>query len=185
MYSRIHILGASGAGTSTLGRALAGRLSYAHLDSDDYFWKHKYTEQTEITERLSRIKHDLDTREPWILSGAVCGWGDGLRSSFDLVVFLWIPPEIRLARLRAREYGRYGKEILPGGSQFEATQAFMEWAALYETAGPEVRSRVLHEEWMSGLECPVLRLEDDLTVEERVQAVLTEMSTTNQKARRT
>ncbi|MNI83264.1 hypothetical protein D3C73_1400530 [compost metagenome] len=50
----------------------------------------------------------------------------------------------------------------------------MEWAALYDTAGPEVRSRVLHEEWMSRLQCPVLRLEGDMTVDARVEAVLRE-----------
>ncbi|OKP77875.1 hypothetical protein A3844_29205 [Paenibacillus helianthi] len=174
MYSKIHILGASGSGTSTLGRALAEHLPHLHLDSDDYFWAHKYTKQTEINERLRTIHRDLDQKEPWILSGAVCGWGDGLRPWFDLVVFLWIPGEIRLERLRAREALRYGAEILPGGSMFDEVQTFMEWAALYDTAGPEVRSRILHEEWMSQLQCPVLRLEGDMTVEERVEAVLKE-----------
>ncbi|MBW4083103.1 AAA family ATPase [Paenibacillus sp. S150] len=176
MYSRIHIMGASGAGTSTLGRALADHLPHVHLDSDDYFWERKYTKQTEITERLGRITGDLDQRERWILSGAVCGWGDGLRPRFDLVVFLWIPQDIRLERLRTREYERYGVESLPGGSMFEGVQAFMEWAALYDTAGREVRSRILHEEWMSCLSCPVLRLEGDLSVEERTKVVLKEMS---------
>ncbi|KWX78630.1 AAA family ATPase [Paenibacillus jilunlii] len=174
MYSRIHIMGASGAGTSTLGRSLAERLPHVHLDSDDYFWEHKYTQQTELTERLRTIQRDLDQQEPYILSGAVCGWGDGLRPRFDLVVFLWIPPEIRLERLRMREYERYGADSLPGGSKFQEVQTFMEWAALYDTAGPEVRSRVLHEEWMSRLQCPVLRLEGDMTVDARVEAVLRE-----------
>jgi hypothetical protein len=34
----VHIFGASGAGTSTLGRALGERLALAHLDTDDFFW---------------------------------------------------------------------------------------------------------------------------------------------------
>ncbi|WP_042202616.1 AAA family ATPase [Paenibacillus camerounensis] len=176
MKRRIHIMGASGSGTSTLGQALAGRLPHRHLDSDDYFWEHKYTKQRDIIERLSRITYDLDQHEPWILSGAVCGWGDGLRSYFDLVIFLWIPPELRLERLRAREYERYGTESLPGGSRYEDVQAFLEWASLYDTAGPEVRSRKLHEAWMLELDCPVLRLEGDFPVEERVEAVLDYLS---------
>ncbi|MNB76872.1 hypothetical protein D3C75_235450 [compost metagenome] len=176
MKHRIHIMGASGAGTSTLGQALASRLPHRHLDSDDYFWEHKYTKQRDITERLSSIKYDLDQPEPWILSGAVCGWGDGLRPYFDLVIFLWIPPELRLERLRAREYERYGTESLPGGSRYEDVQTFLEWASLYDTAGPEVRSRKLHESWMLELDCPVLRLEGDLPVEERVEAVLDYLS---------
>jgi len=38
MIQRIHILGASGSGTTTLGRALAERLQCPHFDTDDYFW---------------------------------------------------------------------------------------------------------------------------------------------------
>lgn len=169
---KIHIMGASGVGTSTLGQQLAKVLPHVQLDSDDYFWEYKYTKQTEINDRLTRLKQDLDYKESWILSGAVCGWGDGLRAYFDLVIFLWIPQEIRLNRLRGREYDRYGDDILPGGKKYEANQTFMEWAALYDTAGVEVRSKMLHEEWMSVLKCPVLRIEGDLTAQERVEVVL-------------
>ena len=169
---RIHIMGASGSGTSTLGEELSTVLPHVHLDSDDYFWEHKFTVQTDVNERLSRIKRDLSANEPWILSGAVCGWGDGLRPFFDLVIFLRIPHDLRLERLRAREYARYGDEIHPGGSKYEATQTFLEWASLYDKAGVEVRSKVLHEQWMSELECPILRIEGDYTVIERVQTVL-------------
>jgi adenylate kinase family enzyme len=35
---RVHILGASGAGTTTLAQALAARLGSPHYDVDDYFW---------------------------------------------------------------------------------------------------------------------------------------------------
>ena len=34
----IHVMGASGSGTTSLGRALADRLDIAHLDTDDFFW---------------------------------------------------------------------------------------------------------------------------------------------------
>ena len=34
----VHVFGASGAGTSTLGRALT-EYGYTHLDTDDYYWK--------------------------------------------------------------------------------------------------------------------------------------------------
>jgi len=34
----VHITGASGSGTTTLGRALAERLGWMHLDTDDFYW---------------------------------------------------------------------------------------------------------------------------------------------------
>lgn len=176
MYRRIHIMGASGAGTTTLGKALAARLPHVQLDSDDYYWEQKYSIKSDVAARLSRLQADLKRKEPWILSGALCGWGDPLRDTFDLVIFLWIPEEIRLGRLRAREYERYGDEGLPGGDKYEDVESFIAWAAQYDAGGLEVRSRMLHEEWMAALSCDLLRLEEDLTVEERVEAVLHYMS---------
>lgn len=38
MKQAIHIYGASGSGTSTLGKKISEELGYRFLDSDDYFW---------------------------------------------------------------------------------------------------------------------------------------------------
>lgn len=169
---RIHILGASGSGTSTLGEALSKELPHKHLDTDDYFWIDKYTKQSKLPERRKWLKTDLLEHEKWILSGAVCGWGDDFIAHFDLIIFLWIPGDIRLERLRAREFQRYGNEVLVGGSKYDDSKTFLEWAALYDDAGMEVRSRVLHEHWMKGAPCPILKNEGDMSVEERVEMVL-------------
>lgn len=117
-------MGASGVGTSTLGVALSKRLPHTHLDTDNYYWLDKFTKKREIPERRKLLEKDLTINEKWILSGAVCGWGDNLKSYFDLVVFLWIPQEIRLERLRHREFQRYGNEVLAGGSKYEQSKAF-------------------------------------------------------------
>ncbi len=103
---------------------------------------------------------------------SVCGWGDELRSAFDLIVFLYVPEDVRLMRLREREYERYGDKILPGGSMHAQSQTFLEWASRYDAAGSEVRSRVLHEEWMAHTACPILRLEGEHTVQERAEMIL-------------
>lgn len=172
MKNRIHIMGASGSGASTLGNALAEVLPHGVLDGDDYFWIEKFTVRSEPKDRVRLLKRDLDSHRQWILSGAVCGWGDELKGLFDLVIFLHVPPEIRLKRLQERELERYGIAVLPDGERYGQSKAFLEWASLYDHAGPEVRSKVLHEQWMSDLKCPVLRLEGDLTVPERVDRVL-------------
>lgn len=171
MNSKIHILGAAGTRTSTLGNALAQVLPHTHLDTDNYFWITKFTEQRPVSERREMLRNDLSRSEQWILSGAVAGWGDCFRPCFDLVIFLWIPSEVRLARLQQREVERYGNEALAGGSRYEESQAFLEWASVYDHAGMEVRSKTLHEQWMAGLSCPILRIEGDYSIEERVAKV--------------
>jgi adenylate kinase family enzyme len=172
MKGKIHILGAAGSGTSTLGASLSKVLPHTHLDTDDYFWITKFTEQRQVPERRQMLKKDLLLYEKWILSGSICGWGDNLKSYLDLVIFLWIPQEIRLARLQQREIQRYGNDVLAGGSKYDQSKTFLEWASLYDNAGMEVRSKTLHEHWMAELSCPILRIEGDYSVEERVNIVL-------------
>ena len=177
MIRKIHIMGAAGSGTSTLGNSLAKVLPHIHLDTDDYFWISKFNEQRPVPERIEMLRKDLSRSEQWILSGAVAGWGDCFMPYFDLVIFLWIPPEVRIARLQQREIERYGKEALAGGSRYEQSQDFLEWASLYDHAGMEVRSKTLHEQWMAGLSCPTLRIEGDYSIEERVIMVKEYLST--------
>lgn len=169
---KIHILGASGVGTSTLGAALSEVLPHTHMDTDDYYWLTKYTEQRQISVRIATLQQDLSLHNNWVLTGSLCGWGNVFKNNFDLVIFLWISEKIRLERLKQREFQRYGSEILPGGRKYEDSQKFLAWASLYDHAGKEVRSKALHEQWLQDLPCPVLRIEGDYSVQERVTMVL-------------
>ncbi len=173
--ARIHIVGASGSGTTALASAIATRYGHRHLDTDDFFWMptsppFRMTRPQE--ERLALLRQALLEADAWVLSGSLCGWGDPLIPHFDLVVFLAVPTEIRLERLRAREIERYGEQALaPGGDLHAPHLEFLEWAGRYDTGGLEMRSRVLHEAWLAALPGALLRLEDDLSVAERLGEV--------------
>ncbi|WP_430536658.1 AAA family ATPase [Listeria rocourtiae] len=170
---RIHVMGASGVGTSTLGRALANRLGVPFFDTDDYYWEEKYNVKREIEARLEMMEQDFAEHHDWILSGALSNWGTSLERLFDVVVFLEVPRDVRLGRLVNREQMRYGDAILPGGSRYEAHLEFVAWASRYEDGGLDVRSKKLHEAWFQKLNCPVLRVTGDRTVDEEVTQVLT------------
>ncbi|HVG77525.1 MAG TPA: hypothetical protein VNF03_05265 [Patescibacteria group bacterium] len=176
---RVHILGASGSGTTTLGAAVAARLGHAHLDTDDFFWfptEPKFEKIRPREERVALLGAALDRSGGWVLSGSLCGWGDVFIPRFDLVVFIYLPPDLRLARLARREVGRYGAEaIAPGGVHRAKYEAFMAWAAAYETGGVE-RNRTMHEQWLTALPCPVLRLTTVAPVTEHVEAILARLS---------
>jgi adenylate kinase family enzyme len=172
---RLHILGASGSGTSTLAAALCARHGWKHVDTDDIFWLATDPPCAEIRpreERVTLMQAALDGARDWIVSGSMCGWGDVFIPRFDQVVFLVVPSEIRLKRLTAREAGRYGLEaIAPGGRNHEQFIEFMAWTAQYDDGAPTMRSRALHEEWLAKLPCPVLRLEGLQPAEQSVRAV--------------
>jgi adenylate kinase family enzyme len=175
MIRRIHILGASGVGTSTLGKALSEKLNNNHLDTDDYYWlppKYSFKQARERSERQNLLMNDLKKYDNWILSGSLCGWGDIFIPFFDVAVYLWIPEDVRIKRLIEREKQRYGEDIEPGGNKYNQFLEFIEWASKYDEGDVNIRSKALHEEWLSSLKCPIVRLEGDLSVQERVKKIL-------------
>ncbi|HEY7437378.1 MAG TPA: AAA family ATPase [Methylomirabilota bacterium] len=175
MPGRIHIFGASGSGTSSLASALAVRHGHRHLDTDDFFWlptDPPYQQPRPREARLALLRAALVRSPSWVLSGSLCGWGDPLVPEFDLVVYLVVDTEVRLARLRAREAARYGRQaIAPGGARYAAHVEFLSWAGGYDTGGVEMRSRALHEAWLLTLPGAVLRLEGDRPVAEQLARI--------------
>jgi hypothetical protein len=166
---RIHITGASGSGATTLGRELAAHLGFAHLDGDDYYWlptSPPFREKRDAADRLAAILGDLRAVPSAIVSGSMVGWGAELEDGFDLIVFLYLPAQTRIERLRTREVERFGA----------ADPAFLEWAAQYDQGPPEGRSLAKHIAWLAARRCPVLRLEEDLSVAERIRLVLEAMN---------
>ncbi|WP_070000976.1 AAA family ATPase [Cellulosilyticum sp. I15G10I2] len=175
MINRIHILGASGSGTTTLGKALSEKLNYVHLDTDDYYWKPTnppFQEKTICEERQETLKRDLLNNKKWILSGSLCGWGDIFIPYFDLVIFLWIPNELRMNRLMERERRRYEEKIEPSGELYKQHIEFIDWASQYDDGDLNIRSRILHEKWLHELSCKVIRLEGVFELEEKLDKVL-------------
>jgi adenylate kinase family enzyme len=177
MIHRIHILGAFGSGTTTLGQALAERRQCPHFETDDYVWiltDPPYTHQRERTERQQLLMDDLTAQEHWVVSGSLCGWGDVAIPLFELVVFLWVPQDIRMARLRQREHARFGERILPGGDMYESSQAFLARAASYDEGGLDIRSRQRHDQWLGMLPCPIICFEGEYTIEELLAVLMVE-----------
>lgn len=174
MSTRLHVFGASGSGTTTLGAALATALGIRHFDSDTFFWlptEPPFSTPRPKPERDAMAFEALSGSDDWVLSGSIVKWSEDVVGLVEQAVFLYLPPEVRMARLRARETERYCDRIQPGGDMCEASMAFLAWAARYDTAGLEQRSLQTHEAWMRTLSAPVLELRGDLAVAARVAAV--------------
>jgi adenylate kinase family enzyme len=173
---RIHIMGASGSGVTTLGRALADHLALPHHDSDDYFWLPTvppYRTQRAVAERLRLMQDVFLPRADWVLSGSLAGWGDELIPLFDIVVFVQTARDLRLQRLRAREAAHFGADaVAPGGWRHDETESFVEWASHYEDGSREGRNLARHEAWLAGLLCPVLRLDGSRPLVQNVAEIV-------------
>lgn len=174
MINKIHILGASGSGTTTLGIELAKELGYKHFDTDDFLWEETippYQQKRSIENRQKLLGEVLGSNEKWILTGSMVGWGDALVQLFDLVIYLWLPQDIRIQRLRERERGRYGTEIDQGGKMHKTHLDFIDWASEYDKGDETMRSRKYHDLWLSKISCEVMKLEGLYELDEKVDAV--------------
>ena len=162
MAVRVHITGASGAGVSTLGRALAAHFAVPQFDTDDVYWlptDPPFRDKRPIPERLALLRRAF-AKSAFISSGSLDGWGDPLIPFFDAVIFLRTPTALRLARLRARETETFGPaNVAPGGAHHIEHEAFLEWAADYDHGLQSGRNLPRHLTWLATLPCPVLRLD--------------------------
>ena len=108
--ARLHITGASGSGTTTLGAALAATLGCPHHDTDDFYWlptDPPYREERDPAERLRLLETALGSAPAWLLSGSIGGWGEPLTPLFDAVVFLTAPTDMRIERPRRARAARF------------------------------------------------------------------------------
>ena len=150
MYkSVIHIYGASGSGTSTLGRFISEQLGCTFMDTDDYFWlptNPKYTKKREKTERLQLMKKDILHSDKVVISGSLVGWGDDLIQYFTLAVRVVTDKNVRIERLKEREKKHFGSRIEVGGDMQQNYVEFIEWAADYDIGDTNMRSKSEHDQ---------------------------------------
>jgi adenylate kinase family enzyme len=162
---KVHITGASGSGTTTLGQALAQALSSRHLDADHYYWlptTPPYQQKRVQADRLALLHADMQSAPGVVVSGSVVGWGQEIEDAFDLIVFLYLPATLRIERLRQREIASYGV----------VNPEFLAWAAQYDEGPAEGRSLAKHKTWLAQRTCPVLHLERDISVQQRLTQVI-------------
>lgn len=159
------ITGASGSGTTSLGKAMAARLGWHFIDTDDHYWlptKPPYQSKRDTAARLEMMLAELSGHESSIVSGSVMNWGRELEDSFDLIVFLYLDTAIRLRRLKIREERELG----------QVDPEFIEWASQYDNGTTLGRSLVIHKKWLAKRKCRVLNIEGTLSVEERCELVM-------------
>jgi len=172
---KIHVMGASCAGSTTLGNTLAKRLGYTYLDTDAYYFVPSdipFSVRRDPAERIAMMKADFEANDDVIVGGSLVSWGDDWHTRFDLVVFLYVPHDIRMQRLHARELERYGDKIFTDPYRAAQYKKFTAWATGYDDNSTDGRNLNVHQVWLGKLNCPILKIEGDTSVDERVKRVM-------------
>lgn len=176
---KILLFGASGSGTTTLGREIEKRTDFRHLDADDYYWEKTtppFQKKIPLTQRNENLKTDFYKFENVVVSGSMVSWGKEWETAFDLAIFIRLESAERMERLKAREIERYGEKLLTDISIQQNSKAFLEWANQYENPNFNGRSLKVHADWIRLLKCKILRLDGGMDLSKKVEIVLTEIN---------
>ena len=169
----ILICGLNGAGKSTLGRILADRMGYEFIDNEDlYFPKEDpnymfFGPRSE--EEVVRLLEEKITANNRFIFAAVRGnYGDKLVSSLDHIVYIEVPKQVRGQRVRDRSYQKFGDRILPGGDLYDIES---KWFSLTDS-----RPDTYVTDWLETVNCPVIRIDGTLPVENNLDYIVSELS---------
>ena len=130
----LQILGAAGAGKSTLGTLMARQTGLPLLHADFYRWQDDQFEQMRpISVRRAMLAQDMACRPSFLLDGGLSSWlPEGLLQP-DLLLLVRCPQKTRMERLAQRDAGIFGmgggiRAIRLRGNQFPSLS--------YGSAGP-------------------------------------------------
>ncbi|CNI17697.1 Uncharacterised protein [Yersinia massiliensis] len=171
----IHLLGASGSGTTSVGRQLEKLSGIRHFDTDSFYWQDSsvpYSYPRPESDRKKLLLEALPESGAWVLSGSLCGWGDFLIPRFNLVIWLRVDQNLRMERLRKRETERYGSAIYPGGNMWQKSQIFLNWAEAYDSDVEVSRNAQKHADWLKKIPCPVFIVPNNDAFEETVNVIM-------------
>lgn len=172
----IIICGLNGAGKSSLGKVLAERLGYIFIDNEDlYFPKTDSSYMFSNPRSKAEAEHILDSmisENNHFVYAAVKGeWGDNLSAALDCVILIEVPKEVRMQRVRNRSHQKFGDRILPGGDLYEKETAWFSYV--------ESRPENYLSEWLEHIDCPIIRVDGTLPIQENVDHLLQSMEIRN------
>ena len=174
MATGIMIIGPSGSGKTTLGKVVAEKLGYPYFDVDDYIWKQNtdkpYTQMYTRDEKISRLSHDIAPYKHFVMAGSMSSFHYAFDEMFEMMVLLYVEPDIRVQRVHNRSIARFGARVLAGGDMYESHLKFLEDNRRYEKDGsPNLREQ---REWMKNMSCVKIELDGANSIENNAEIIV-------------
>ena len=86
-----------------------------------------------------------------------------INENYTLVVYLDVPFDMRMKRIRQRAIDKFGDRVLPGGDMYEQEEKFFAYA--------EKRTPENIEKWLKTLSCKTIRLDGTKPIQENVEHI--------------
>ena len=160
------VCGLNGSGKTTLASALAKELNFKHMDIEQFYFTstdnpYASSRTREEVERL--LIEDIKQNSCFVFSAVNCDITPKINDNYDLVVYLDVPLDMRMKRIRQRAFDKFGDRVLPGGDMYEQEERFFAYA--------KKRTSEKIENWIKTLSCKVVRLDGTKPIKENVELV--------------
>jgi len=167
--TKIMICGLNGAGKSTWGKALADKTGWTFKDVEDYYFpktdpSYPYAVQRTEEEIVKLLHNDLCQNDNIIFAGVRGNYSPEIAAIFTHAVFVSVPKEIRMERVRKRAFDKFGDRVLQGGDLYERENAF------YDIIEKRTDETIIN--WLETLNIPVITVDGRKVVEENVKCIL-------------
>nr|MBR4280406.1 AAA family ATPase [Clostridia bacterium] len=164
----IIICGMNGSGKSTLGLALAEHLGWRFIDNEDlYFPKidpaHPYAAERTQAEVEQLLLEEVRRDARFVFAAVRGNYGEAVLPYYEAAVLVEAPRDVRLERVKARSFARFGARMQPGGDLYESEKRFY---GLISARPEDYATR-----WMDAVDIPVLRVDGTRPVGENVALI--------------
>ena len=176
MGKGIIVCGLNGTGKSTLGRDLAEKLGVRFLDNEElYFPKtdpdNPYASARTREEAKQLLLSRINQRESFVFAAVKGDYGEEIDALFGYAVWITVPKEIRMQRVRNRSFEQFGARMLPGGDLYERETRFFDMV--------NAREEHMVETWTGLLSCPVIQVDGTKPVGENVDFIISQITGEN------
>lgn len=178
MQHKIIICGGNGAGKSTLGKALADKTGWIFKDIEDYYFPktdpdYLYSVQRTEEEVVSLLNEDLKHNDNIILASVRGNYSEETEKMFTCAVYINVPKEIRLQRIRQRSYDKFGERIFKDGDLYEREEAFFELV--------KKRSDKTVTDWLETMDIPIIEVDGTSSTDENAEIIYNILLGNNQR----
>lgn len=164
--SVILICGLNGSGKTTLGIKLANALGFQFLNDEDYYFLKSdipFSKNRTDEEVREFITSYIEQHKNVVLTATRGDLGDKINSFYDYVIYLSAPLDLRLSRIKKREYDRFGERVLKGGDMYEQQKVFHNFVA--------ARTTEKIEKWLNTLSCRVIKLDGSKPIDDNAEFI--------------
>jgi len=129
-------------------------MNFKHIDNMDYAHRKSdstYANKLSREERAKLMLADIEKYRNFVITAVTGDFGDIIPKYYKLAVYVTAPLEIRIERIKQRDYRKFGKKVFEGGNMHKQHLEFVSF----------VKSRPLTpiEQFKQTLTCPIIHID--------------------------